>query len=118
MSGGVAYVYDEDGQFASRCNQAMVSLEPVLGAAEQTSLVARAIWHRGQSDEVQLKQLLADHARWTDSQRARALLDDWASARLKFVKVFPNEYRRALGEMAQAQAATANPSAKAAALMA
>jgi glutamate synthase (NADPH) large chain len=105
MSGGVAYVYDEDGQFAKRCNTAMVSLEPVLTAAEQDASMPKAIWHRGQSDEAQLKKLLEDHNRWTGSKRARDLLDNWAQSRSKFVKVFPNEYKRALGEMAAAKKA-------------
>jgi len=99
MSGGIAYVYDEDGSFASRCNMAMVSLEKVLTTAEQEAQVDRAVWHRDQSDEAQLKKLLEDHNRWTGSKRARELLDNWASSRTKFVKVFPNEYKRALGEI-------------------
>jgi glutamate synthase (NADPH/NADH) large chain/glutamate synthase (ferredoxin) len=99
MSGGVAYVYDEDGQFAKRCNTAMVSLEKVLTVREQEAAVNVAVWHRGLSDEMQLKKLLEDHNRWTGSKRARELLDNWDTARLKFVKVFPNEYKRALGEI-------------------
>jgi glutamate synthase (NADPH/NADH) large chain/glutamate synthase (ferredoxin) len=99
MSGGVAYVYDEDGQFAKRCNTAMVSMEKVLTKAEQEATMDKAIWHRGLADEVQLKKLLEDHNRWTGSKRARALLDNWDTARTKFVKVFPLEYKRALGEI-------------------
>ncbi|MBN8753922.1 MULTISPECIES: glutamate synthase-related protein [Variovorax] len=99
MSGGVAFVYDEDGQFASRCNLAMVSLDKVLTSAEQTASVHRKIWHGGETDEAQLKKLLEDHHRWTGSKRARELLDTWAVSRTKFVKVFPNEYKRALGEL-------------------
>ncbi|MFZ2219974.1 MAG: glutamate synthase-related protein, partial [Rhodoferax sp.] len=99
MSGGVAYVYDEDGQFATRCNTAMVSLDKVLTQAEQATVLDPSLWHRGQSDEAQLKTLLQDHNRWTGSKRARELLDHWDTARLKFVKVFPNEYKRALGEL-------------------
>ena len=99
MSGGIAYVYDEDGQFASRCNTAMVSMEKVLSEADQAAQVDRAIWHRDQADESQLKKLLEDHFKWTGSRRARELLDDWANARAKFIKVFPNEYKRALGEI-------------------
>jgi glutamate synthase (NADPH/NADH) large chain len=99
MSGGIAYVYDEDGQFAKRCNTAMVSMEKVLTAAEQQASIDASLWHRGQSDEAQLKKLLEDHNRWTGSKRARELLDTWDVSRLKFVKVFPNEYKRALGEI-------------------
>ena len=116
MSGGVAYVYDEDGQFAKRCNTAMVSLEKVLSASEQEAGVDRGLWHRGETDETQLKKLLADHNRWTGSKRARELLDNWEASRARFVKVFPSEYKRALGEIharktavtpeKQAQAAT------------
>jgi glutamate synthase (NADPH/NADH) large chain/glutamate synthase (ferredoxin) len=112
MSGGVAYVYDEDGQFASRCNTSMVSLDKVLTAKEQEAQIDRAVWHRGETDETQLRKLLEDHNRWTGSKRARELLDQWDTARTKFVKVFPTEYKRALGEiyakkMAQSEASVA-----------
>lgn len=99
MSGGIAYVYDEDGKFASRCNTSMVSLERVGSSSEQQASVGRSRMHRDQTDEALLKKLLEDHNRWTGSRRARELLDDWAHARTKFVKVFPNEYKRALAEM-------------------
>jgi glutamate synthase (NADPH/NADH) large chain/glutamate synthase (ferredoxin) len=115
MSGGIAYVYDEDGQFATRCNTSMVSMEKVLTTAEQEAAMDKAIWHRGQSDEAQLKKLLDDHNRWTGSKRARELLDTWAVSRLKFVKVFPNEYKRALGEInARKEALALSSRAKAA----
>jgi glutamate synthase (NADPH/NADH) large chain/glutamate synthase (ferredoxin) len=99
MSGGVAYVYDEDGLFETRCNMSMVALERILPSAEQEATVPRSIWHNGQTDEAQLKQLLEDHNRWTGSKRARELLDNWAASRAKFVKVFPTEYKRALAEI-------------------
>jgi glutamate synthase (NADPH/NADH) large chain/glutamate synthase (ferredoxin) len=107
MSGGMAYVYDEDGQFAKRCNTSMVSLDKVLASAEQEAAENKAVWHRGESDEAQLRKLLEDHNRWTGSKRARELLDDWAASRTKFVKVFPSEYKRALGEMQLRKAASA-----------
>ena len=115
MSGGVAYVYDEDGRFAERCNTSMVSLEKVLSVAEQEASLDRGIWHRGQADEAQLKKLLEDHNRWTGSKRARDLLDNWVEARSKFVKVFPNEYKRALGEISAKKAKAANKQEAAAA---
>ncbi len=99
MSGGVAYVYDEDGQFASRCNTAMVELKPVLSVQEQEHQMDRGIWHLGETDEATLRRLLAEHNRWTGSKRARELLDHWDTARAKFVKVFPKEYQRALAEI-------------------
>jgi glutamate synthase (ferredoxin) len=97
MSGGVAYVYDEDGKFATRCNTSMVSMDKVVTTAEQHTH-DQSDWHGGESDEEQLKRLLQDHNRWTGSKRARELLDTWSESRLKFVKVFPNEYKRALIE--------------------
>jgi glutamate synthase (NADPH/NADH) large chain/glutamate synthase (ferredoxin) len=100
MSGGIAYVYDEDEEFATRCNMSMVSTEKVLSSAEQTKTIPQALWHQGQTDEAQLKQMLEAHHKWTGSKRARDLLDNWSVAMTKFVKVFPNEYKRALGEMA------------------
>jgi glutamate synthase (NADPH/NADH) large chain/glutamate synthase (ferredoxin) len=105
MSGGIAYVYDEDGKFAQRCNTAMVSLENVLPAREQQAMVDPAVWHRGQSDEPQLKKMLEDHNRWTGSKRARDLLDNWDVSRSRFVKVFPIEYKRALAEIAARKSA-------------
>jgi glutamate synthase (NADPH/NADH) large chain len=115
MSGGVAYVYDEDGQFAKRCNTSMVALEKVLPREEQES--ARASWHqvagKADTDEVILKGLIEAHHKWTGSLRARHLLDHWADSRAKFVKVMPHEYKRALGEMAAKAAAAPEPVAKA-----
>ncbi len=99
MSGGVAYVFDDDGQFASRCNTSMVSLEKILPASAQQAAQDSGLWHRGQTDEVQLRKLLEDHNRWTGSRRARELLDNWEASRLKFVKVLPHEYRRALAQI-------------------
>ena len=105
MSGGIAYVYDPDGSFAKKCNTAMVDLNPVLPSAEQEANVARAIWHtvkRGgepQTHEAILKGLIERHFKYTGSTRARNLLDDWANARTKFIKVFPTEYKRALAEL-------------------
>ena len=106
MSGGIAYVYDPEGAFEARCNLSMVGLDAVLGTADQMAQVEPAIWHRGECDEVILKALVEKHFRFTGSERARAILDDWERARAQFVKVFPHEYRRALGELhAAAQAA-------------
>ncbi|MGZ5848645.1 MAG: GltB/FmdC/FwdC-like GXGXG domain-containing protein, partial [Ramlibacter sp.] len=99
MSGGVAYVYDEDGRFASRCNTTMVSLDRVLTSSEQKSHAPRTKLHGGQADEALLRKLLEDHNRWTGSRRAREILDNWGETRGRFVKVFPNEYKRALAEM-------------------
>ena len=102
MSGGVAYVYDEDGLFARRCNPSMVSLEKVLPAAEQPGpAVGR---HRETADETLLRKLVEDHHRWTGSLRAREILDQWAESRTRFVKVFPHEYKRVLAARASAHA--------------
>jgi len=100
MSGGIAYVLDEDGSFAQRCNTAMVQMEPVLSEAEQEGKVSRDLWHQGKSDEAILKGMIEDHARHTGSMQAKQILENWNACRGKFVKVFPNEYRRALGELA------------------
>jgi glutamate synthase (ferredoxin) len=76
MSGGVAYVYDEDGTFQRRCNTDGVLLEPISG-----------------DDRLQLKELLRKHAAYTGSDVAARLLDDWAESLKKFVTVVPKEYR-------------------------
>ena len=100
MSGGIAYVYNEDGQFEAYCNTAMVTLEPLLTESEQEARVSRDLWHLGTADEALARQLIERHAQLTGSTKAQQILADWSSARGKFVKVFPNEYRRALGELA------------------
>ena len=104
MSGGVAYVYDEDGLFAKRCNMGMVSLEKV----EHVDNVAPdAVHHLNQPDEVTLLALINKHVEYTGSERAKALLADWDNSRAKFVKVMPNEYKRALIELAEDKALVA-----------
>ena len=99
MSGGIAYVLDENGTFASRCNAAMVKLEPVLAEAEQEAKIERDLWHLDLADETILRNMIEKHARHTGSARARQILDNWSQHRTKFIKVFPNEYQRALGEL-------------------
>jgi len=107
MSGGVAYVFDEHGDFAARCNTAMVAIEPVLAHKEQEARIDRAVWHSldgsvgGQdSDERLLRELVERHFRHTGSFRAKEILADWDNARLRFRKVFPHEYQRALRQLA------------------
>ncbi|MCC7059516.1 MAG: glutamate synthase subunit alpha, partial [Burkholderiaceae bacterium] len=99
MSGGVAYVYDPDDAFQSRCNQAMVGLEKVLSTSEQLAQVDPMLWHRGECDEIILKDLIEKHFKHTGSEKARAILDHWERRRALFVKVFPHEYRRALAQV-------------------
>jgi len=97
MSGGVAFVYDENSQFARRCNTAQVALEPVLTSAEQVA--AGIPLHADKTDEVLLKELLEEHLLLTGSSRAEELLINWNTARTRFVKVFPHEYRQALEQL-------------------
>ena len=111
MSGGIAYVLDEDGSFAKRCNLSMVDLEPV---EEEEELMRRIHHHGGDletkgridilanmsgSDEERLMQLITNHATYTGTSGAKHILDDWATYRTRFVKVMPVEYRKALQEM-------------------
>jgi glutamate synthase (NADPH/NADH) large chain len=103
MSGGIAYVLDAEGDFAKRCNAAMVDLEPVLAESEQQGRLGREYWHLGKADEAILRGMIESHAKHTGSKRAQQILGQWASWRGRFVKVFPKEYRRALGELAAAQ---------------
>jgi glutamate synthase (NADPH) large chain len=100
MSGGIAYVLDLNGQFVKHCNTAMVDLSPVYADAEQEGKLARHLWHLGESDEATLRRMIERHAQYTGSALAREILEDWNNYRAKFVKVFPKEYQRALGELA------------------
>ena len=108
MSGGVAYVLDTTGDFKDLCNQASVKLEAlpepddtIAAAASEFANGARVdIDHLSMRDEVILKGLIERHVRFTGSERARHILGDWEGCRGRFVKIMPNEYRRALGEIA------------------
>ena len=108
MSGGIAYVFDEDGLFAKRCNTTMATLEPVLRSAAQIATIPQAQWHAPLdvkdggdrlTDEEILKDLIEKHFRYTGSEQAKAILKDWDVALGQFIKVFPTEYKRALGEL-------------------
>ena len=103
MSGGIAYVLDVDGEFVKRCNNSMVDLEPVLSESEQQAKLARELWHLGEADEATLRRMIEKHAEYTNSRRAYEILEKWAVYRPRFVKIFPKEYRRALGALAAAQ---------------
>ena len=116
MSGGIAYVLDEDNTFESRCNMAMVALEPVpeeeaiaekeFGHQLETSGMVDVMSDLTTKDAERLKKLISDHARYTGSARAKAILADWARYRPLFKKVMPVEFARALAEMAKEKAAT------------
>ena len=111
MSGGVAYVLDEDGNFETRCNMSMVQLEPVpeeLATLDSTDDVPEShgrvhFNHLNQADEQALRGQIENHLRYTNSPRAKQILDDWPAYLPKFTKVMPTEYRRALQEMAAQQ---------------
>src|SRR5579871_5986434 len=82
MSGGLAFVYDPTGEFTRvRCNPASVDLEPLFERA----------------DIQLLESLIRKHADFTGSALARRLLENWAEAQSRFIKVFPHEYKRVLG---------------------
>jgi glutamate synthase (NADPH/NADH) large chain len=102
MSGGIAYVLDEAGDFESRCNMAMVELEPITGDA--TTKLSNLKADMLSEDAARLRTLLENHARYTNSKRAHDILADWEAYLPKFHKVMPTEYRRALNEMAEQDA--------------
>ena len=114
---GIAYVIDEDDTFKSRCNMAMVELEPV---PEEEQIAEKEFGHYnnlethgrvdvmadlGTMDAERLQKLIGDHARYTGSKRA-AELPQWDNHRPLRRKVMPVEYSRALAEMAREKAAT------------
>jgi glutamate synthase (NADPH/NADH) large chain len=111
MSGGVAYVLDEEGSFERRVNLAMVDLEPI----EDEDLALERVEHQGgdlethgrvdvmrdmtRFDALRLQRLIEQHHHYTGSRRAKVILEHWHDFLPKFVKVMPVEYRRALQEM-------------------
>jgi glutamate synthase (NADPH/NADH) large chain len=91
MSGGVAYVLDVDGGFAGRCNMELIELE--VPAPD---------------DLEEVRELLAEHVERTGSPVAANLLESWDDSAARFVKVMPRDYKRALAELAEAEAAAAD----------
>ena len=82
MSGGRAFVYDDQGDFtARRCNKTSVDLEPLVN----------------EEDTAEVRGLLERHRDLTGSPRAAWILEHWADAQQRFIKVFPHEYKRVLG---------------------
>jgi len=82
MTGGIAFVLDETGEFAGvLCNKSGVDLEPV----------------RDKVDELTLQNLIRTHVEMTGSLRGKHILENWLQMLPKFVKVFPHEYKRVLG---------------------
>ncbi|WP_370175078.1 glutamate synthase large subunit [Leeuwenhoekiella palythoae] len=80
MSGGIAYVLDEDQKFKSKCNAADLNLDPVTE----------------ENDKQQLKELITNHYNYTQSALAQRILENWDAYLPKFIKVLPEEYRQAL----------------------
>ncbi|MBI1390968.1 MAG: glutamate synthase large subunit [bacterium] len=95
MSGGFAYIYDQDGKFESRCNLSMVDLEPV----EQPESVQ------------ELHDMIKKHFAYTGSAVAEAILKDWDANLKRFIRVMPKEYRRYLNELAARAASAENVAA-------
>ena len=111
MSGGIAYVLNESDDFDIRCNMAMVDLEPI---SDEDRMLEDHGHQRGDLethgrvdimgdmtgyDALRLRKLIENHMHYTDSDRAREILDNWDDYLPKFVKVMPVDYRRALQEM-------------------
>jgi glutamate synthase (NADPH) large chain len=115
MSGGVAYVLDEDRTFEKRCNLSMVDLQPI---PEEEELIEKHQHHGGdleshglvdittgmdKHDATRIHELLARHYNYTNSSKAKTILDNWAHYLPLFVKVMPVEYARALADLEKAQ---------------
>ncbi|HEX3800600.1 MAG TPA: glutamate synthase large subunit [Verrucomicrobiae bacterium] len=88
MSGGEAYVLDEDGDFVTRCNGQGVGLERLDDAEERE----------------EVRQMIERHFKYTKSARAKKVLDAWETFAPKFVKVLPNDYKRMLQAIKKAKA--------------
>ncbi len=112
MSGGIAYVLDEQGDFEDYCNLAQAKLEKI--AADETfqtegragSDLVDLMRDMRLRDAERLHLMVSNHHHYTGSPRAREILDNWQSFLPKFVKVMPVEYERALNEMAARETGT------------
>jgi len=109
MSGGVAYVFDEDASFSHRLNPAMVKVEKVTASdgADHANMPRQrsvSVSDAGMGDLLhfdaeRLRILVERHLLYTGSQRAKALLDNWEASLAKFVKVMPTDYAKALADL-------------------
>jgi glutamate synthase (ferredoxin) len=86
MSGGIAYVYDADGNFSSRVNGEMVGLEDLVDPNEIA----------------ELRSMIERHVKATGSARGKRILAGWAGALKRFVKVMPRDYKRMLAAIEEA----------------
>jgi glutamate synthase (NADPH/NADH) large chain len=84
MSGGLAFVYDVNGNFASLCNKEMVDLDPA-----------------GDEDSIEIKDMIQRHYAYTGSSVAKFVLDDFENQLKNFVKVFPKDYKKVLSEKSE-----------------
>jgi glutamate synthase (NADPH/NADH) large chain len=102
FAAGIAYVLDEDGSFASRCNRAMVALQEMPDWDDGE--IHGDLSDMTQFDGQRLLQLISNHANYTGSSRAAHILANWRDYLPKFRKVMPHEFSRALAEMDKARA--------------
>ena len=101
MSGGVAYVYDPDDNFRSRCNREMVELEQLPDSDDRAD---------GEPDDLgMVLTMLRNHRQFTGSTVAAGLLADWDRVKSQFVKVIPRDYKRVLLAEARARAESREP---------
>jgi glutamate synthase (NADPH/NADH) large chain len=107
MSGGIAYVLDEDGTFRQRCNLAMVELEKVPNepvSVGENGELSGVLADPLNNDAARLHALIERHRHYTGSARAKYILENWQDLVSKFVKIVPTDYRRALKDLAAAKA--------------
>jgi len=80
MSGGIAYIFDEEGKFESHCNKDMVDLEKLVDDKEA----------------YEVKRMIMQHMTYTGSDKATYIIKNWESLRNKFIRVIPRDYKRML----------------------
>ncbi len=99
MSGGIAYILDEDNTFESKCNKAMVGLEKLQSLKNLDTPSAKDIDNDLLDfDEARLKLIIQRHFKYTKSEKARLVLDDWKKYIKLFYKITPFDFKRALNE--------------------
>ena len=82
MSGGIAYIYDEQNSLAQRINREMVDLDRI----------------ETQEDSAEVREMIENYVKHTGSQEANDILDEWETKKSKFIKVMPRDYKRVLAE--------------------
>ncbi len=114
MSGGVAYVFDENGDFENRCNKEMVKIESVTKDTlnSRGKKLPNIMADMLSNHATRIRFLIERHLHYTNSSQARRILEEWTHSQSKFLKIMPVDYKRALMELRVQEETHAQPTSR------